>query len=62
MVPHIGFTNIVKIESKTVAIFSYGDPTVAVIVSAVFMHEPITIFGILGAVLVIGSAIVSEIK
>ena len=56
------FTNIVKIESKTVAIFSYGDPTVAVIVSAVFMHEPITIFGILGAVLVIGSAIVSEIK
>lgn len=56
------FTNIVRIPTQTAAIFSYGDPIVAVIVSVLFMHEPITIYGIIGAVLVIGAAIVGEIE
>jgi len=56
------FSNIVRIPTKTAAIFSYADPVVAVIVSVLFMHEPISIYGILGAILVIGSAIFSEIE
>lgn len=56
------FTNIVRIPTETAAIFSYGDPVVAVIVSVLFMHEPITIYGIIGAILVIGSAIVGELE
>ena len=56
------FTNIVRIPTQTAAIFSYGDPVVAVIVSALFMHEPITIYGIIGSILVIGSAIVGELE
>ena len=55
------FSNIVRIPTQTAAIFSYGDPVVAVLVSVLFMHEPITIYGIIGAILVIGSAIVGEL-
>ncbi|MDO5331363.1 MAG: DMT family transporter [Bacillota bacterium] len=58
----IYFSNIVRIPTKTAAIFSYGDPVVAVIVSVLFMHEPISIYGIIGAVLVIGAAIFSELE
>jgi len=56
------FSNIVRIPTKTAAIFSYGDPVVAVLVSVLFMHEPITIYGIIGAVLVIGAAIFAEME
>lgn len=56
------FSNVVRIPTKTAAIFSYGDPVVAVIVSVLFLHEPISIYGIIGAVLVIGSAVCSELE
>lgn len=51
-----------SIPAKTVAMFSYADPVTAVIISAVFMEEKMTLWGLLGTVLVIGSAIVSEKK
>ena len=56
----IYFRNVPLIPARTVAIFSYADPIVAVLVSALAMGEPITALGIIGAVLIIGSAIVSE--
>lgn len=56
------FSNVVRIPTKTAAIFSYGDPVVSVIVSVLFLKEPITVFGVIGAVLVIGAAIVAELK
>jgi len=49
------------INSQTLAIFSYIDPVFAIFLSAVLMGEVPTIFGIFGAVLIIGSAIASEI-
>ena len=55
------FGIIVKIPARTVAIFSYADPVIAVLVSVFIMNEPITIYGIIGSVLIIGSAIVSEL-
>jgi len=61
-VPYVNyFKLIVNIPAKTIAIFSYGDPFVAVIVSVLFLGEELTTRTIIGAILVIGSAIVSEV-
>ena len=54
------FDLILKLPSRSVAIISYMDPVVAVFISLFFMDEPITIFGIIGTVLILGSAIISE--
>lgn len=56
------FTLILKIPARTVAIFSYADPVVAVFISLVFLSEPMTVYGIIGSVMIIGSAIVSELN
>lgn len=55
------FNVILKIPARTVAIFSYADPVVAVFVSVFVMGEPITVYGIIGSVMIIGAAIVSEL-
>lgn len=54
------FYLIVRLPARSVAIFSYADPVVAVLISVFFLSEPITVQSIIGAVLIIGSAIVSE--
>lgn len=54
------FHLILKIPGRSVSIFSYADPTVAVLISVIFLGESISVLGIVGAVLVIASAIVSE--
>jgi len=56
------FSLITVLSSKSVAICSYADPLVSVIVSVAFMHEPITVFGITGTVLIIFSSLFSEIE
>ena len=55
------FDLVVKNPARTVAILSYADPAVAVIISVVFLSEPMTLFGLLGTVLIIGSAMISEL-
>ena len=47
---------------QTVAILSYIDPVSALLFSAVLLREPLTLWGIIGAVMIIGSAIVSELR
>lgn len=54
------FHLILKIPGRSVAIFSYADPTVAVLISVLFLGESLSVLGMIGAVLVIASAIVSE--
>ena len=49
------------LSAQTVAIFTYIDPAVAVILSALLLKEPLSIQGIIGAILVIGSALISEL-
>ena len=44
----------------TFSIFGYIEPVVAIMVSALVLHERITIFGILGAVLILGAVFLSE--
>lgn len=47
---------------QSVAILSYIDPVSALLLSAVFLHERMTLYGIIGAILIIGSALVAEMK
>lgn len=54
------FGSIHSLKTQTVAIFSYIDPVVAIILSAVLLKEQLTVFGIVGAILILGSALVSE--
>lgn len=67
-VVHTGFSyalyfgTIEKLNAQTVAIFSYIDPVVAIILSALILKEEMSIFGVIGAVLVLGSTLVSELK
>lgn len=64
---HTGFTyalyfaSMKELPAQTVAIFSYLDPVVAILLSALFLKEPLGGFGILGAVLILGAAVVSEL-
>jgi RarD protein len=56
------FGAIEKLSGQTAAILSYIDPVTAVILSALFLHEPMTVPGMAGAALIIGSAVVSEFR
>lgn len=56
------FNSMKDLKAQTVAIFSYIDPAVAILLSAFVLKEEIDIYGIIGAVLILGSAFVSEIN
>jgi len=48
------------LRAQTVAIISYLDPVVALVLAALILKEQMTAFGIVGAFLIIGAALVSE--
>ena len=54
------FGSMEKLKAQSVAVLSYLDPVFTLILSAVILGERMTVFGIIGAVLIIGSAIISE--
>lgn len=54
------FYLILKIPSRTVAIFAYADPVVAVIISVFFLSEPMSVYGLIGSLMIIGAAVTSE--
>ena len=49
------------LKAQTVALFSYIDPIVAIILSALFLKEPMTFYSGVGAVLVLGATMISEL-
>ena len=49
------------LKVQTIAVFSYIDPVAALLISAAILQEPLSIAGIIGAVMIIGSAVVSEL-
>ena len=49
------------LKAQTIALLSYIDPVSALFFSAVFLREPLSPAGLAGAVMIIGSAIVSEL-
>lgn len=55
------FKSLPNVTSQNVAIFAYIDPVVAVVLSALVLREELTVSTIVGAVLVIASAVFSEI-
>ena len=50
-----------ELRAQTAAILSYIDPVVAVLLSALLLREPMNALSALGAALVLGAAIVSEL-
>ena len=55
------FGSMTVLSAQTVALFSYIDPIVAIFLSALLLREPLGWSGILGAALVLGSTLVSEL-
>ncbi len=57
----IYFDAVNKLPTQTVGILSYIDPVEAVLLSAFFLREPISVYTVIGAVLILGAAAVSEL-
>lgn len=53
------FSSIQKISGQTIAIYSYIDPAFAILLSMFLLDEPMNAWGIAGAVLILGSALIS---
>ena len=58
----IYFDSVQHLPAQTVAIFGYLDPVVAIILSAALLREPFGIIEGLGAVLILGSTLFSELE
>lgn len=56
------FSAIGTLKSHTVAIFSYIDPTLAVILSFTVMQEGFSVFSLIGAVMIIISSVLSQVN
>lgn len=57
----IYFDAVNKLPTQTVGILSYIDPVEAVLLSAFFLKEPVTVYTVAGAVMILGAAAVSEL-
>ena len=55
------FSSMQKLKAQTVAIFSYIDPAMAIILSAIILREGMDMYGGVGAILILGSTFISEI-
>lgn len=67
-VVHTGFSytlyfgSVGRLPAQTTALFSYIDPVVAILLSAVVLRERLSLFDIIGAVLILGSTLLGEIN
>jgi len=57
----IYFDAVNKLPAQTVGILSYIDPVEAVMLSAFLLKEPVNLYTVLGAVMILGAAAVSEL-
>lgn len=61
-VAYLGYFGSIKVVPvQTVALFSYIDPAIAVILSAIILNQPMSIASGIGAVMIIASSLISEI-
>jgi len=56
------FGSMDKLKARTIAVFSYIDPVISVILSALLLKESIGFIQYIGAILVLGSALMGELK
>ena len=54
------FGSMKALRAQTIAIFSYIDPVIAILLSVTVLHELFTILSAVGSVLILGAAFVSE--
>ena len=50
------------VKTQTLALFSYIDPVTALILSAIILKERLSVLAVIGAVLILGSALYSELE
>jgi len=58
---YLYFSSMNYLPSETVAIYSYIDPAFAILLSVFFLKEPMAVSGVVGAVLILGACLASEI-
>lgn len=56
------FSGMQKLKGQSIAMLSYVDPFVAILISGVILQEQMTIIQMLGGALLLGSTFVSEMK
>lgn len=56
------FSSMNNLNAQSIALLSYIDPVSALILSALILKEPLSLYGIIGAVLIIGAALLSELN
>lgn len=56
------FSGMEKLKGQSIAMLSYVDPFVAILISAMILHEQMTLVQMLGGALLLASTFVSEIK
>lgn len=54
------FSSLKELKGQTIAVLSYIDPITAILISALFLGEQLTMFQIIGGVLILGSTFISE--
>jgi len=55
------FDSLSGVSAQSVSIYSYVDPILAVLLSALLLSEPLTLSGIVGAVLILASTLVASL-
>lgn len=58
---YLYFASMSHLSAQSVAVISYLDPVVAVILSVVLLSEPLRLTDLIGAILILGAALVSEL-
>lgn len=56
------FGSMKTLKAQSIAVMGYIDPVFALLLSAFILHEKLSLPGLLGAALVIGSAVISELS
>lgn len=56
------FGSVNKLSSGTIAVFSYIDPILSVILSVLILKEAMTVYTVIGAILILGATFVSEFE
>ena len=56
------FAGMTGMRGQSVALLSYIDPVSALLFAPVFLNETLSVWGIIGALMIIGAAIIAEIK
>lgn len=55
------FASLPRLDSRTIATFSYIDPISAILLSSLFLAEPMTLIQAAGAVLILGATLVNDL-